>query len=241
LQDFVAAPLADTFLPPIFRESAQLARRVVHADLGAGGCTEDWRSISGEIVGWRSAYAGFHRPSADGLLSEVRDFLWPGNGKLGPRTFHEAAERLGFPTLDKASADLDPNADLLDLFDAVCTATDASHSRWRGPGWKVFRAEDGTPLAAAWRACTEDGDVQRVTGARWPLVLGKAGVELDYSPHGRQIGLRFRIGAPGKSAVLNGDIAPERKAAAPDVLPLTPRPLAGSGFDTLPGSVTAGG
>jgi hypothetical protein len=234
--------LADTFLPPIFRESIQLARRVVHVDLGAGGCgARDWRTTAGEIVGWRSAYPGLNRPLADALLSEVRDFLWQPDGVCRPLTFHEAAERLGFPTLDKASADVDPNADLLELFDAVCAAPDACHSRWRGPGWKVFRPEEATPLATAWRACTEGGDVQRVTGARWPLLLDKAGVELDYSPHGRQIGLRFRIGAPGKSAVLNGDIAPERKAATPDVLPLAPLPAAGAGFVTVTGAVTAGG
>jgi hypothetical protein len=145
-----ALVMADTVLPAVMRNSVQLARRIVHVDLGAGSNEgADWRTTcwGGEIEGWRSRVS-WHADAANWLVSEVL------NECMRFATFHMAAEALGFPTLAKGRADgIDPHADLRDLFDAACEAPDAKGSHWKGQGWKVFDPQSQTKLAVAWSNC----------------------------------------------------------------------------------------
>src|SRR5262249_11162932 len=77
--------LADTVLPDVLRDSTQLARRVIHIHLGAGGVGTDWRTTcsGGEIEGWRDR-RDRNRAVANELVSEVRDAI------DGLCTFHDA-------------------------------------------------------------------------------------------------------------------------------------------------------
>jgi hypothetical protein len=217
--------LADTDLPPVMRKSIQIARRVVHVELGAGGTLDadgeavDWRitTYGGDIRGWRGRLN--HSAAADCLVSEVLDELMIYN------TFHEAAAKLGYRTLDKAGTeDVDPDTDLIAFYVAVCTAPETRNATFKGGGWKVFDPLDGTgPLADAWRNCTETGTPQRLTGCQWAKLLKVPGVVLNFRALSRKmVGVRFSAGGIRSSTVkYNGDIRPDLIPEKPsDVLPL---------------------
>src|SRR5262249_28312159 len=139
-------------------------------------------------------------------------------------TFEKFAEALGFYTLDRAAAtedEPDPNADLKALFAAVCEADDPSdeeRKNFRGRGWKGFGSQDGSALAAAWRACLDPADyetsIQRITGARWTKLMGRPGIELKGPMrHGCKIGLCFYVGNYRGHAVFNADILKDKRPA----------------------------
>lgn len=214
---------ADTTLAKPFAEDVQLRRRTVGVNLGGGRVGKlDWKfsCLTKNVRGWRAS--ALNTAHADAFLSDVinkvHEFF----------TFEEAAHDLGYSTLDKMTADYDPNVDLVALFKAVCEdtrpITKERKERWKGKGWCVFHLETdkSIPVAKAWRACVgdcldkEDPDIQRVSGAQWSEILkAKAEKEgfdcseivFEYSPHGREVGIRFRQGKLRADGTLyNGEI-----------------------------------
>ena len=219
--------IADTEVLPAFRDDVQLARRTVAVNLEAGRVgTENWKKScnTGNVVGWRSSKAFPENAKAtDTVLSEVMDRV----GQFP--TFADAAESLGFRTFDKADDGFDPNVDLVELFHAVCDATDLTQTaenkdKWKScfnsANWVVFNLNDNRnhKVVRVWLDIVGEPmsseKVQRVTGAQWGELLGVAGVVLEYHTHGRNIGLRFRIGSSRSKDVIWND-AIQRKMVNP--------------------------
>jgi hypothetical protein len=200
--------LADTLLPDVLREP-QLARRVVHVPLGAGGVGTDWRITcdGGEIEGWRSVVSERNRDVANTIVLEVIDAI------ADCRTFHEAAAKFGFTTISEAGrscGDVDPDADLLALYHKACETQTEPDAYFKHPSWRVFDPQNhGCKLARAWRTCIDGSSAQRVTGADWGRILGRHGAEVEYRTHGRKVALRFRVGDPrSPDAIYNADVRP---------------------------------
>jgi hypothetical protein len=228
--------LADTYMPAVFRESGQLARRTIHIDLGAGANADGrgWHdTCGGEVAGWMVRENGANRKAADVLVSEVYDLLQQHQAQ----TLEAFARAIGFKPISKtASEDVDIHAELRLLFEAACAAPDHNDPFFKGKGWKVFDPNGiATPLGKAWGRCVDPqdpGSVQRITGAQWGNILNKPGVELDYTPpRGGRVGIRFRLGKPrGKDVLFNADILPQPGPdVEPDTLPFQGRGAAGDG------------
>jgi hypothetical protein len=217
--------MADTLVPRAMREEVQLARRIVHADLGAGvnQATIDWR-VEGDIDQWLTTHydAARNRTAADMLVSEVMDEV-----SFEGETFEGYAKRRGFNLLRDASDGVDGDAAFKELFMQAINTPDCVQGQWKGPGWKVFTVDDHqSPLAKAFRECTEDaekGDHQMITGRQWGQVLRIPGLVCDVSPHRRKVGIRFRVGESRSANVrYNREVLPEgdprRGTATPSIL-----------------------
>jgi hypothetical protein len=224
--------MADTLVPPAMRSEVQLARRIVHADLGAGANerTVDWR-LEGDITEWLTVHHTRRTNrvvAAHMLVSEVMDEV----GFHAPygATFEAYARRLGFAVLRDAADGVDADDEFRELFRQVLAAPDCGKGQWKGPGWKVFACGDESPLARAFRACVDggaDGDYQAVTGRQWGRLLDVPGLVCDVSPHRRQVGIRFRVGDPrAKDVRFNRAVLPAghplTEGPADGVLPFAP-------------------
>jgi hypothetical protein len=197
--------MADTLVPKPMRDEVQLARRIIHVDLGAGvnAKSSDWR-VLGDINDWLTAdvEAATNREASHMLVSEVMDEVRLDAGGLSI-TFEDYAERLGFHLLRDAVDGADGDEPFRELFKQVLAAPECTKGKWKGPGWKVFSLSDNTPLARAFKACQEggDGDFQAITGRQWGGVMNIPGLVCDVSPHRQQVGLRFRVGDPRSADV----------------------------------------
>lgn len=236
--------MADTLVPRTMREEVQLARRIVHVDLGAGvnEKASDWRN-GGDIDDWLTTHteAEQNLAAASMLVSEVMDeikFKW--GWLAGTGTFEDYAKKLGFNLLRDAVDGADADEPFRDLFKHVIDAPDCGKGQWKGPGWKVFGLDDRTPLATAFRECLEggaEGDHQAITGRQWGGALKVPGLVCELSSHRRQIGIRFRVGdARSKGVLYNRDVLPvghpmretveTTGSEASEVLPFPSRPVA---------------
>jgi hypothetical protein len=200
---------------------------------GQDGKPLDWRATSTQngasgILDWRTASAD-NAKACDCLVSDTIDRLQT----LPQKTFHSYAATLGFATLAERAVEddgCDHDAVYRELFDAACshdplTNVPGSHFR-TDRGWLVFNPSDDLPLARSYlkavgledvqfgigyrHPATADTRIQKLAGQQWGQILGVAGVELDVEPHGKQIGLRFRLGprtgCRAKVAKFNGEI-----------------------------------
>lgn len=212
--------LCDTAPPDEFRTEVQIARRLIHAPLGAGiqgGANKvDWEATcdGGDVFGWRARMGGKYAEYADALVSEVMDEVRTHIQRGG--NFKQYAATLGFFPLNNdgaADADSDPNADAVELFKVVITHPEhPGCSRWRGNvGWRVFEKAGATPLATAYAALVGgDRDEQAIDGRQWGHVLQAPGMECDREQHGQKIAVRFRVGkVRTKGVKYNRDALPE--------------------------------
>jgi hypothetical protein len=194
-----AIVLTDCVLPPLFQNDAQLGRRFVLVDLGAGAneTGQNWFDTcgSGSIQQWRNhPYSlGANADAADCLISEVIDEFFFEEG--GP-TFAEIARMLGFPLIGSAGDGED--AELREFYEAVKKLPEETegHFAARGPGWKKFHKDNRTNGTAdvheRFRELTAGGtDLQRLQGANWSKITGVLGMRLTVRLHRSWIGVRF--------------------------------------------------
>jgi hypothetical protein len=216
--------LTDTDIPQYFREEVQIARRVIHVDLGPGILTNggyDWRQTSRQngasgILDWRDASPDNAR-ACDCLASDVIDRI-KASGYGG--TFQGFAATLKFATVQNGTGDgTDPNDVYRDLFDAVCVVARQSDNEptdpyFTGRGWAVVNLDTDTRAVRAFSAAVgeEVGDTrstaferykQRLGGVQWGVILDVPAVELKLKRHGRKVGFKFHRG-PVKGSGLSG-------------------------------------
>jgi hypothetical protein len=227
--------LADTAIPNVLCEDRQLSRRVVLVNVGAGlnAAKDDWRKTcyGGEAGTWRASLPGLHDKAADCLVSEVLDTL------MKQPTFHAAAAQLGFLTLDQMGGDVNPNADLIDVYKAACSLPDTVDGTFKGKGWKVTKKYNRDPLWETLQASCGEGSYQRLTAANWTEILDSPGVEVDIRTHGARVGVRFRTGPlKSESTKYNEAIRPDLLPDSPDnilpfpsAVPLSPMAVADAG------------
>jgi hypothetical protein len=216
-----AVVLADVHQPPIFRESAQLASRVVTVSLGDGANGINWRETcdTGDIRGWRAGGFGKNALIADSLVTIVlRDVM------SKHETFPAAAAALGFPLMRDADDGIDRYAGHRELFKVVCgLPAKPVPARWSGPGWHVCRMNDSSPLFPALQAaCPDLANPQRLKEVPWKHIIGcDREIRCDVDRHGQHLAIRFRDGDPrSPSTRFNGDLRPSAPAVAPAAGPL---------------------
>jgi DNA polymerase len=216
-----AVVVTDTSFPRELHCDEQVGRRFVYVHLER---KVDWqRSARLGIETWRTQRQE-HAHAANAIVSALIDEFFAGETAL---VFEDIARELGFPLLNHGGdMGLDPQADLLALFEACCNpaAVEAPSSRWKGRGWRLVKRESKDPLSVAWQAvCDNLGDgftaSRRVKEADWAKVLGVPEVvECDLSPNGGStLAVRFRCGDPrSPSLKVNEEI---RRPNPPTELP----------------------
>ncbi len=197
----------DTAVPLDVKQSAQLARRLVHVRL-----TEvDWRGTlkdSGvvQIRNLRTADPRY-ASAADTVLSVVIDQFFD-----RPRDFEEIARELGFGTL-ATSAEAEDGLDVLRrFFRAVCDAPAAGGAdarRWAGRGWKLIEKHHETDLSDLWQQLADDSgmDSRRCSEAPWATLLGVSPLTVfEARAHGGKVAVRFIARESRLSYRVNGEL-----------------------------------
>lgn len=204
--------ITDTSFPRELHCDGQLGRRFVHVHLER---KVDWqRSAQTSLQKWRTLHRD-HADAANALVSSIIDEFFAGDE---PMVFEDIARELGFTLLNQSGdMGLDPQAELLALFQACCSqqAVVAPSSTWKGQGWRLIRRECQNPLSTSWQAvCDNMGEgfisSRRVKEADWARLLGAdSPVECDLAPNGgSSLAIRFRTGNPrSPKARYNQDIS----------------------------------
>jgi hypothetical protein len=199
-----AVVMTDVRLPHCFTADMQLARRVIHIDLGTGahGARVNWdKTCGGNVTGWRTRRQQ-NTQACDMLLSDLKDRFFVRMVDVegwSSATFFEAAEALGFAPIIGARGDNDPYTELRALCYAAIAHPDTTNSHFQGRGWKVFHIEQDTALRRAFlealEACNGRIDDERtwepLYALQWSDVFDKPGFVGKMKRHGKHVGMKF--------------------------------------------------
>jgi hypothetical protein len=242
-----AVVMTDIRLPTCFSTDMQLARRVIHVDLGSGahGAQVKWdKTCGGNISGWRTRQRQ-NTEACDMLLSELKDRFFrlgydPADRafveSLGPdsHTFFDAAAELEFTPIIGEKGDNDPYTELRGLFHVACAEPDTKNSHFQGRGWKVLHLDRTTPFRQAFGEALETCDAkvgdpnswEAFLSCQWSDVLGIPGIEFKCKRHGRWVGMKWGDRSfHDPNVKLNGEIEGVQPPAAdgqPEVQPVQP-------------------
>jgi len=184
----------DTAVPIEIRQSAQLARRLIHVHLPR---QVDWQAAMRDTGLGRVEVLRTHSPvTADAcnmvLSSVIRRFF------QRVLTFEEIAAELGYKTLAQSDEAAESAEQLREFFKRVCEApalTGADESRWSGRGWKLVHRDCPSPLLEMWMSVCDSTFVssRKCSETDWAKLVGvDRPVTFEVRHHGNdRLAVRF--------------------------------------------------